>query len=217
MNQRKIIEKTLEVYKKCNIKSFPIDCVRAIKALGIPLYKYSELPESKIKKCLLVSDDAFTLQGSVFYNDNFPYKERQHFSLMHEVGHIILEHTGERPENEEEADSFSSNFLAPRPVMWYLHCESVKDIYYTFGVSCTAANRIAKEYRTFCFWEHEKLHKSICDWFFPRTTTYSSDHSEPEAANKDIDSNFIDTLRFLRGEGYIFERTEYYHLHGRGL
>lgn len=58
LEQQRIIEKTLEIYKKCNIKCFPIDCVKVIKNLGIRLFKYSKLSDSKIKKCFLVSDDA---------------------------------------------------------------------------------------------------------------------------------------------------------------
>ena len=148
-------------------KIFTIDCLKIIKGLGIPLYKYSELPESKIKKYLLVSNDAFTLQGIIFYNDKFPHKERQRFSLMHEVAHIVLNHAGESVENEKVF--FSSNILAPRAIIQYFYCESVKDIYNTFNVSCMAANRIAKDYQSFCYWTQRNLHNSIWDWFFPRT------------------------------------------------
>lgn len=100
LEQTEKIEKTLDVYKKCNIKNFPINCNEIIAGLGIPLRKYSDLSESKAKKCLQVSNDAFTLHGVIFYNDNFPHKERQLFSLMHEVGHIVLGHIGNCIENK---------------------------------------------------------------------------------------------------------------------
>lgn len=217
MEQYRIIEKTLEVYKKCDIKKFPIDCFKVIKGLGIPVYKYSELPESKVKKCLLVSNDAFTLQGIIFYNDMFPHKERQRFTLMHEVAHIVLNHVGECVENEKEADFFSSNILAPRAIMLYLHCESVKDIYNTFNVSCMAANRIAKDYQSFCYWTQRNLHKSICEWFFPKKNSHSPMHTEQESEKNKDDSEFFSTHLFLMGEGYVFEHAEYYHLHGHNF
>ncbi|PJJ27743.1 ImmA/IrrE family metallo-endopeptidase [Lacrimispora celerecrescens] len=217
MEQYRIIEKTLEVYKRCDIKKFPIDCFKVIKGLGIPVYKYSELPESKVKKCLLVSNDAFTLQGIIFYNDMFPHKERQRFTLMHEVAHIVLNHVGECVENEKEADFFSSNILAPRAIMQYLHCESVKDIYNTFYVSCMAANRIAKDYQSFCYWTQRNLHKSICEWFFPKKNSYIPMHTEQESENNKDDSEFFSTHLFLMGEGYVFEHAEYYHLHGHNF
>lgn len=217
MEQYRIIEKTLEVYKKCDIKKFPIDCFKVIKGLGIPVYKYSELPESKVKKCLLVSNDAFTLQGIIFYNDMFPRKERQRFTLMHEVAHIVLNHVGECVENEKEADFFSSNILAPRVIMQYLHCESVKDIYNTFNVSCMAANRIAKDYQSFCYWTQRNLHKSICEWFFPKKNSHIPMHTEQESEKNKDDSEFFSTHLFLMGEGYVFEHAEYYHLHGHNF
>ena len=217
MEQYRIIEKTLEVYKKCDIKKFPIDCFKVIKGLGIPVYKYSELPESKVKKCLLVSNDAFTLQGIIFYNDMFPHKERQRFTLMHEVAHIVFNHAGECVENEKEADFFSSNILAPRAIMYHLHCESVKDIYNTFNVSCMAANRIAKDYQSFCFWEKRNLHKSICDWFFPRVFSNIPTYTAHVYSTKKSKSPIFSTHRFIMGEGYIFENAEFYHLHGHNL
>lgn len=217
LEQYRIIEKILEVYKKCEVKNFPIDCIKIINGLGIPLYKYSELPESKVKKCLLVSNDAFTLQGIIFYNDKFPHRERQRFSLMHEVAHIVLNHAGESVENEKEADFFSSNILAPRAIMQYLHCESVKDIYNTFNVSCMAANRIAKDYQSFCYWTQRNLHKSICDWFFPRKLSDIPTHSDQEYESDKYDSDFFSVHRFLIGEGYTFEHAEFHHLHGHNF
>ena len=214
LEQIKIIEKTLEVFKKCDVKTFPIDCIKIITGLGIPLYKYSDLPEKKINKCLQVSNDAFTLQGVIIYNDKFPHKERQRFSLMHEVGHIVLNHKGESSDNEKEADLFASNILAPRSIIWYLHLDSVKNICETFDVSCMAANRILADYKTFPLWEHKNLHKNIRDWFFPciHATTNFSIEKESDYSNNE--SDFLNVRRFIVGEEYIFKCSEYYHLHG---
>jgi hypothetical protein len=214
LEQIEIIEKTLEVFKKCDVKTFPIDCINIITGLGIPLYKYSDLPEVKARKCLQVSNDAFTLQGVIFYNDNFPHTERQRFSLMHEVGHIVLNHEGESSGNEIEADLFASNILAPRSIIWHLHFNSVKDICEIFNVSCMAANRILKDYKTFPLWEHKNLHKNIRDWFFPYTHTTTNIAMEKESDNYDNGSDFLKVHRFIVGEEYIFKCSEYYHLHG---
>lgn len=214
LEQIEIIEKTLEVFKKCDVKTFPVDCIKIITGLGIPLYKYSDLPEAKIKKCLLVSDDAFTLQGVIFYNDKFPHKERQRFSLMHEVGHIVLNHEGESSDNEKEADLFAGNILAPRSVIWHLHFNSVKDICETFNVSCMAANRILADYKIFPLWENKNLHKNIRDWFFPYTHATTKIATEKESDYYDNESDFLNVHRFIVGEEYIFKCSEYYHLHG---
>lgn len=214
LEQIRIIEKTLEVFKSCDVKTFPIDCIKIITGLGIPLYKYSDLPEKKINKCLQVSNDAFTLQGVIFYNDKFPHKERQRFSLMHEVGHIVLNHEGESSGNEKEADLFARNILAPMSIIWQLHLDSVKDICETFNVSCMAANRILEDYKIFPLWKHKNLHKNIRDWFFPYTLSTTKIAAEKESDYYDNDSDFLNVHRFIVGEEYIFECSEYYHLHG---
>jgi hypothetical protein len=214
LEPQEIINKTLEVYKKCKIKNFPIDCIEIITNLCIPLYKYSDLSEPKVRKCLQVSNDAFTLQGVIFYNDHFPHKDRQRFSLMHEVGHIVLGHTGTCEENEKEADLFASHILVPRAIMHHLDCYSVKEVCSTFDVSCMAANRIVNEYKTYSPGENLNQHKNICDWFLPRNlyTTPIQSKLEPECNEENF--TFFDTRRFLIGEVCIFEHSEHYHLHG---
>lgn len=214
LEQIEIIEKTFEVFKKCDVNTFPIDCIKIITGLGIPLYKYSDLPEAKIKKCLQVSNDAFTLHGVIFYNDKFPHTERQRFSLMHEVGHIVLNHEGESSDNEKEADLFASNILAPRSIIWHLKFDSVKDICVTFDVSCMAANRILKEYKAFPLWVQKNLHKNIRDWFFPydQAAAFNAIEKEPDIC--DNESDFLKVHHFTVGEEYIFNCSEYYHLHG---
>lgn len=214
LESQEIINKTLEVYKKCEMRSFPIDCIKIIKGLGIPLFKYSELTDPKKKKCLQISIDAFTLQGVIFYNDTFPHKERQRFSLMHEVGHIVLEHVGTCEENEKEADFFASQILVPRAIMHHLDCYSVKEVCYTFNVSCMAANRIVNEYKTYSPGENLNLHKNICDWFFPRNLHPTPNQSKLETEYNEEYFTFFDTHRFLIGEVCIFEHSEHYHLHG---
>jgi hypothetical protein len=209
-----IIKKILEVYKKCEIRSFPIDCIKIIKHLGIPLFRYSQLTEPKKKNCLQVSNDAFTLQNAIFYNDHFPHIERQRFSLMHEVGHIVLGHTGNCAENEKEADFFSSNILAPRSAMYHLHCVSVKKICNTFNVSCMAANRIANEYQTYCFWENKELHSDIRDWFFPCEEIATPTEIIEEIENNAYDSNFFNIRHFLNSEEYILEQLAQYRMGG---
>ena len=47
----------------------------------------------------------------LFVNENFP-GDRLRFNLAHEVGHLIM-HTSPSPNQEEEADRFSAEFLMP--------------------------------------------------------------------------------------------------------
>lgn len=43
-------------------------------------------------------------------------RRRQRFTLAHELGHIVMNHTGGKQWEEKEADYFASQLLAPVPV-----------------------------------------------------------------------------------------------------
>lgn len=147
MEQHKIFRIILNVYETCSIKNFPINCIEVIKNLEIPLYKYSELSLIKEQECYKVSDDAFKLKGKIYYNDAFPHIRRQRFTLMHEVGHILLEHVGDTKENDDEADEFASHILAPRILIHKYNCRSADQIYELFGLSHKASNRALLNYK----------------------------------------------------------------------
>lgn len=147
MERRKIFRIILDVYETCEIKEFPIDCIDVIKKLKIPLYKYSELSAKKEKECYRVSDDAFKLKGKIYYNDSFPYICRQRFTLMHEVGHILLKHVGDTKENDDETNYFASHFLAPRILTHKYKCHDAIQIHDKFGLSYQASNRALMSYK----------------------------------------------------------------------
>lgn len=152
MEQCEVSRIILDVYETCSIKNFPIDCTDVIKKLKIPLYRYSELSEIKERECYKVSDDAFKLRGKIYYNDSFPYIRRQRFTLMHEVGHILLGHIGDTKENDDEADEFASHILAPRILIHKYDCRTVRHIYELFGLSYKASSRALLDYRR--WYEH---------------------------------------------------------------
>ena len=147
MERREIFRIILDVYETCEIKEFPIDCIDVIKKLKIPLYKYSELSAKKEKECYRVSDDAFKLKGKIYYNDSFPYICRQRFTLMHEVGHILLKHVGDTKENDDETNYFASHFLAPRILIHKYKCHDAIQIHDKFGLSYQASNRALMSYK----------------------------------------------------------------------
>lgn len=136
----------LEIYKKCQVTHFPIDCCRVIETLKIPLVRYSSVNEARRQHYHLISDDSFKFRGMIYYNDLSPHILRQRFSLMHELGHIMLRHTGNSHENEEQADRFSSSILAPRIAIHKMNCRDAQQIHDTFQISYRAANRALADY-----------------------------------------------------------------------
>lgn len=138
-----INKKILEVYKECNIHSFPIDCFSVLEHYGIQTITYKETKEENpelYKAIYRYSNDAFRFRMSVYYNSSNS-DGRIRFSLMHELGHYILEHTEECPENEDEADCFASHFLAPRPITFHQGLKTAEQIRDYYGISISAANQ----------------------------------------------------------------------------
>ena len=131
----------LEIYKKCNIKKFPIDCNAIVQKLGFILASYSELannPEEYRRLCLY-SSDAFTLYGEknmICYNNKIRHS-RVRFSLMHEVGHYVLQ-----TEDENAADIFAASILAPIPIARRNIIVTTDYVCKTFDVSVAMANRV---------------------------------------------------------------------------
>ncbi|WP_195611350.1 ImmA/IrrE family metallo-endopeptidase [[Clostridium] symbiosum] len=143
-NNLEINEKVLEIYRQCRITSFPIDCISVLTHYGLKIYTYSFLKEHNPRLYELsykYSTDAFTYGNIIAYNDN-KTKCRIRFSLMHELGHIIL-----NTSSEDAADCFASNILAPRSLMYNLHCENAEEVHTTFEISYAAANRAWYDYR----------------------------------------------------------------------
>ena len=103
--------------------------------------------------CKMCSNDAFLFKDKklIAYNDEMPYY-RIRFSLMHELGHILLKHRVSSKKNEDEADYFASCILAPRIMIHHLKQTNkysqvtADDIHEYFGISISAANRALMDY-----------------------------------------------------------------------
>lgn len=153
MNRDYIREKANQTLIDCGIKYFPFNCLNLLQHYGYKIYTYAELKhknEELYNMCISYSEDAFRI-GSKFliaYNDQKP-DSRIRFSLMHELGHHILEHRNNSAGNEAEANYFASNILAPRMAIYYAKCKTIYDIKRTFSLS-TAASKCAAD--DFYFW-----------------------------------------------------------------
>lgn len=196
MNVDIITSHVFEIYKKCNIKNFPINCISVLSEYGYKTKPYSELSPIKKTACLKLSKDACTIKDTIYYNDSSHHKARIRFSLMHEFGHIILQ-----TEDEDEADYFASYILAPRAVMYLLNCNNADDVHATFEISYTASNR--------AWYDH--LHgaradaeRQIKEWFFPSKTKpmesesidFLVSESAIETKNPEPDAEYVPSKEF---------------------
>lgn len=144
-------EEILEVYRKCNIHSFPINCTYVLNCYGYKLLSYGKLLSKNKEASNLAkafSDDCFTDRKNrlILYNDRVN-SGRMRFSQMHELGHIVLGHTDSTQVTEEEADYFASNILAPRPIIHREKLKTSDEIHNYFGISYSAANYVIRDFK----------------------------------------------------------------------
>ncbi len=152
MNYELIHISILEVLKHCNINSFPIDCYEILKQYNIETYSYSSLSDDLREYCLKFSNDALKYRDKICYNSNLP-SGRVRFSLMHELGHIVLNHSNNPThEMEQEANFFASNILAPRMAIHYAKCKNETDVSKIFELTNEASQYAFDDYRRWHRW-----------------------------------------------------------------
>ena len=134
-------KEVLEIYKKCQVERFPIDCGEILHYFNYKTVTYSQAAdgdEAKIHLLEKKSSDSFTSRSrrTVFYNDRRD-RRRIRFTLMHELGHIYLE-----TDDEDSADIFASEILAPAAIAYYRRFWYAEMITGFFDISTAAANHV---------------------------------------------------------------------------
>lgn len=158
MNYDYIRFATLEVYKECNINSFPIHSFEILNHYNIRTHTYSSLSDELRRYCLNYSNDALYYKDKICYNDLQP-KGRIYFSLMHELGHVMLKHNqNHTPQMEQQANIFASNILAPRMAIHYAGCKNQNDVATIFSLTNEAASYAFDDYKR---WRRRTLHEKM--------------------------------------------------------
>lgn len=135
----------LDVYRKCNIRNFPIDCEAIIRGFGFDLVSYEKLAKNheEYKRLCLYSNDAFTsFEDRMICYNNRNIHTRIRFSLMHEIGHCVLQ-----TDDEDPADIFAANIIAPPAIILHRKLKNADEISRYFGMSISAANNAVRGVR----------------------------------------------------------------------
>ena len=117
-----IESQVIRLFSNINVNHFPIDCFALCKQLCVKVIPYSKLNEKTIAAFGNENKDGISVemeiaQGvfewTIYYNDEMP-KRRIRFTIMHELGHIWLDHTehSELAEAEAEGRKGISELLA---------------------------------------------------------------------------------------------------------
>lgn len=139
-----ILHSVLNIYRDCNVTTFPIDFKNILKHYGFRIYSYSTLRkqnEEIFELCCSYTNDSFRWKDIIGYNEK-AHSRRIAFSLMHELGHVIL-----NTKSEVLCDAFASHILAPRILVHRFRCRNAEQIHDKFGLSYSASNNILADYR----------------------------------------------------------------------
>lgn len=160
----------------CNVRNLPINPIAIAKMYGI---------ECRATKTQLLDGSSGIIRKNsvgmvtIYYNSNH-IKSRQKFTIMHELGHYLLGHLGNRPlerseqecrpEEEQAADKFAADVLMPACVLWGLDIHTAGEISQLCGVSMQAAeiraDRMETLYKRNMFLSHP-LERRVFEQFKP--------------------------------------------------
>lgn len=90
----------------------------------------------------MCEEDSFGLglcQYTIVYNDELS-QGRVRFTILHEIGHIVLGHREQSELAEAEADFFAKYAIAPPALVHLTHPSDYFDIAATFGISLECAS-----------------------------------------------------------------------------
>lgn len=141
----------VSLYSKLNIKNIPIDPVKIANQLGYIVKKYSSIKHNVYLKSMTEESDGLSYFDPnvgtyiIYYNDAAMNK-RIRFTIMHEIGHIQLEHKEESSLAKKMADYFAAYFLAPSPLIGHFKCEEYEDVINTFDISFECAEICFQRY-----------------------------------------------------------------------
>jgi Zn-dependent peptidase ImmA (M78 family) len=131
----------IHIFEKYNIKCIPVS-------------GFEITSKKKLRKAIEVSEDGFFIEKDgreyIFYNDIDRCYERQNWTILHEIGHIVLDHTGYGEYEEDEANFFAKYAIAPPVLIHKIGATSPEEIYEIFDISYEASVYV---YEYYCSWK----------------------------------------------------------------
>ena len=133
------------------ITCFPINAFDIAAKMGIAVIPYSAFSPDKRQLLLKESNDGFSIKLStgewlIYYNDSIENYGRVNNTIMHEIGHIVLDHTEDSELAETEVRFFAKYALVPPPIVRQLGIVSYTQIIKAFNVSIEAAKNAMDYY-----------------------------------------------------------------------
>ncbi len=146
-----IERKVVALYKETFVACVPIDPFELARRKGFVLCGYSRLSRDARKELRTTERDAISLFDpedglfKIFYDDSYS-SVRVRFSLMHEIGHIVLEHREESVLARMMANYFAGYALAPTPLIRRFGCDDFMEVADKFKISVESADIRFRQY-----------------------------------------------------------------------
>lgn len=128
---------------KYRLNHLPISGFEIAARMGVTLIPYSAFQKDEIITLMNTIEDGFFLESEsqdyIYYNNIDCCYERQNWTILHEIGHIVLDHIRGDPQEEAEANFFAKYIIAPPVLLDKLKAKSPMDICLFFDISREAA------------------------------------------------------------------------------
>lgn len=174
-----------EILKKYNY-SFPIIDVYYIydKYKNIKLCTYTSaaqkmgITHNEFTYQMASSEHGFTVADYannhfiVFFN-NLKDDSTIRFTLMHELGHIILMHSSDNDTSKKEANCFARNILCPVQIVREYKLKSAKEYSECFGISMPMANACIGHFKSDMYYITNELYNAVNDNIYRYMTGYT--------------------------------------------
>ncbi len=133
----------VDLFVKYDISSIPINGFELATKMGVKVIPYAAKSESERRLFLKESEDGFVVERNIgewyiYYNDQKEYG-RINNTIMHEIGHIALDHSEDSELAEKEVKFFAKYALVPPVLVYKFQLDNPVDIANAFAVSIEAA------------------------------------------------------------------------------
>lgn len=141
------------IFERYDVRCIPISGFELACKMGFSLIPYSALPEKQRSAAMRISTDGFYMEDLlgndiIYCNDDAKISyERVNMTILHEIGHCVLDHTGEFDEEETEAGFFAKYAAAPPPLIHRINPKIPEEIADAFNISYEAACYAMAYYR----------------------------------------------------------------------
>lgn len=166
----------VDTFAKYNVVCVPISGFEMASKMGVTIIPYSAKSEVAQKLMRKESEDGFSVETKdrklyIFYNDEMGYGRTNH-TIMHEIAHIVLDHSEGSELAEAEARFFAKYALAPPPLIKKLNLLTPEQIADIFDISHQAAEYAYQYYQKWlrfgssCYTDYEQhmlyLFRDVC-------------------------------------------------------